>query len=84
MSQYKVESRYDGPASDVNAPIIETTLKSLEKFFFFISNNRNPPITDKIVGPLKPVRVGVNCISHTSYVQLFCHFIDLENVSTFQ
>ena len=53
MSQYKVESRYDGPASDVNAPIIETTLKSLEKFFFFISNNRNPPITDKIVGPLE-------------------------------
>ena len=34
MHQYKVESRYDGPASNGNAPITETTLKSLEKFFF--------------------------------------------------
>jgi len=44
-----VESRSNGPASNRNTPITEASLKSLEKFlfFFYISNNRKPPITDK-------------------------------------
>ena len=49
MNQSTVESRYNGSASSVNPPIMEAILKSLEKLFFifYISNNRNPPITDK-------------------------------------
>ena len=33
-------------------------------FNFYISNNRNPPITDKMVVPLQSVRAGVNCMGY--------------------
>ena len=43
-----VESRSNGPASNVNPPI-KDILWSLEKFFlnFYIGIDRNPPITDE-------------------------------------
>ena len=62
-----VQSRYNGPSSNGNPPIdysiMKAILKSLEKFFFnfYIGNKRNQPVTDKMSGPLKSVRAGVNC-----------------------
>ena len=48
-----VDPRSNGPAGDGN-PLMEVFLRSLDKYFFilYISNNRNPLITDKNVWSL--------------------------------
>ena len=40
---------------------------NLISIFSFVGNNRNPPITEKIIGPLISVRAGFNCNSHVCF-----------------
>ena len=83
MPYNTIESRYNGPASNGNPPIMEVVLKSIEKIFFilYIGDNRNPPITNKNCWSLEIRQSGQSCyISYYEYRQEISTYISQMNM----